>query len=351
MKSFLERKMKLSIDYEPLNEVLSNYDITVLETKNESYKDKKGVWWVYTPKGNKILKKVSNSEDTLKYIVSAVKHLTENGILLPKINKTKTGDHYVKIDKTCFILLDIVEGKNPSYNSLKELKEIVRGLAKFHKASAGFFPPTESKPKIHLGTWIEDYSEQIEDMNNFYNAEVSSKENSEIGRTIIKEFPYFYKMGKKSIEGLKGSEYAEWVDKAAKTGCLCHQDFAAGNLFLNGSDLFIIDTDSITVDIPARDIRKLVNKIMKKNGKWDANLAKSIFEYYQQENPLTLSESEVIRLDLLFPHLFIGAMNKYYYKRDKEWTTEKYLKKIKEMAEIERSKVSILENFDSLVQG
>lgn len=341
--------ISLAIEQEPLNDVLSNYDINVLETKSESYKDKKGVWWVYTLRGNKILKKISNSEDTLKYIISAVKHLISNDILIPKINKTKSGEDFVSINGTCFILLDAIEGKNPSYSSPQELREVVRGLAKFHKASVGFFPPSDSKPKIHLGTWVEDYTEQIEDMNKYYKNEVSNKEKNLIGKAISEEFPYFYKQAQSAIEGLKGSEYAEWVEKTAKTGCLCHQDFAAGNLFLNGSDLFIIDTDSITVDIPARDIRKLVNKIMKKNEKWDADLAKRIFSHYQMENSLTSSEWEVVRLDLLFPHLFIGSMNKYYYNRDKEWTTEKYLKRIKEMSQIEKSKVSILDNFDSLI--
>jgi len=34
------------------------------------------------------------------------------------------------------------------------------------------------------------------------------------------------------------------------------------------------------------------------------------------------------KFDLMFPHLFLGAMNKFYYKRDKEWSFEKYLKRI-----------------------
>ncbi|HOS69019.1 MAG TPA: CotS family spore coat protein, partial [Bacillota bacterium] len=67
-----------AVNREPINEVLGNYDIKVEGIRNESYKDKKGVWWVQTPQGYKILKKISNSEDTLKYILSAVRHLTDN---------------------------------------------------------------------------------------------------------------------------------------------------------------------------------------------------------------------------------------------------------------------------------
>jgi len=55
------------------------------------------------------------------------------------------------------------------------------------------------------------------------------------------------------------------------------------------------------------------------------------------------------KFDLMFPHLFLGAMNKFYYKRDKEWSFEKYLKRINEMTALEKTITPVLENFDSIV--
>lgn len=335
---------------EPLEKVLGNYNLKVLGINSESYKDKKGVWWIKTPGGYKILKKVSNSEETLKFILSAIRHLTDNGIFIPEVNKTSDGRDYVNINGVCFVLSDAVEGRNPSYASSQELKTVVMEMAKFHKASAGFFPPPGTKPKCHLGLWIEDYNEQIEDMNRFYENEKSKNENDAAGKVIVDEFPYFHKRALEAIDGLKGQEYDRWVEKAKKAGCLCHQDFAAGNLLLaNSGRLYVLDTDSITVDIPARDIRKLINKIMKKSGKWDMELAKKIFQYYQSENPLSAEEWKVVGLDLLFPHLFIGAMNKYCYRRDREWTDRKYLKRIKEMAVLEKNFKPVWDSFASII--
>lgn len=334
---------------EPLAEVLEHYDFEVSSIKNESYKGKKGVWWIKTLNGYKVLKKMSNSEETIKYILSAVRHLSENGILIPKINKTSTGEEYVKVDETCYILSDAIEGKNPSYSSEKELAIIVKELAKFHKASKGFVPITGTKPRIHLNTWIRDYSNEIENMNIFYKEELN-RQSSIIGEVIVKEFPYFYDRAQKVIKELSNQEYTDWVDKISKEGGLCHQDFAAGNLILTPLDeLFVLDIDSITIDIPARDIRKLINKIMKKKGKWDLELTKNILSYYQSENPLTPSQWKVVKLDLLFPHLFMGAMNKFYYQRDKDWTPEKYLNRIKGMALFGKSIEPVAENFDALI--
>lgn len=339
-----------SIINEPIETVLKKYPIDVIDTKNESYKEKKGVWWVRTPNDRKILKKVSNSEITLKHILHAANYLINRGINIPKVIKTIDGSEYVNIDGTCFILIEAIEGKNPSYSSSSELEMTIRELARFHKASEGFFPAPDSKPKYHLGTWIEDYSDQLQDMNKFYIDEMSQSKSNPVGMIIKKEFPYFYDRGIKVIEALKGSEYNEWVAKAASCGCLCHQDFAAGNLIIHPSGkMYILDIDSLTVDIAARDIRKLLNKIMKKKGKWDLNLTQNILRIYQLENPLSRLQWEVVKLDLMFPHLFIGAMNKYYYKRDKEWSNDKYLERISEMASFERTLNTITDNFQALL--
>ncbi len=339
-----------SISMEPLDSILEQYDIKHLNISNESYKGKKGVWWVQTDTGLKVLKKISNSEQTLKYILSAIRHLTSAGINIPHVNKTKDGDDYVNINGICYVLSDAIEGKNPSYASPEELKVIVKELAKFHSASRGFTPLPDTKPKIHLGRWISDYENQINDMYGFYEKELAQNSSSNIGKTIIKDFPGFYERAKKAIEGLRGNEYASWVDKVTVTGGLCHQDFAAGNLIIKPSGkIFVLDTDSITMDIPARDIRKLLNKIMKKTGSWNLELTKKFIEYYQSENPLTQDEWKVVKLDLMFPHLFTGAINKYYYQRDKEWSPEKYLKRIQEMSTFEKTASQVLDSFDSLI--
>ena len=338
------------ISREPINEVLSNYDIKVEGIRNESYKDKKGVWWVQTPQGYKILKKISNSEDTLKYILSAVRHLTNNGIRIPKINSTRDGRDYVNISGTCYVLSDAIKGRNPSYESPRELEAVIKEMARFHRASRGFSLLPGTKPKVHLGIWIEDYQEQIDDMEKFYKQEKAQERTGAIGKLILQEFPGFHNRAINAISGLKGPEYKEWVDKVSKAGGLCHQDFAAGNLLLDSSNnMYVLDTDSITIDIPARDIRKIFNKVMKKAGSWNIDLTRKILGCYQSENPLSPSEWHVVKLDLMFPHLFIGAMNKYYYRRDKEWPYEKYLLRLREMSAFEKSIIQVLDNFESLL--
>jgi CotS family spore coat protein len=335
---------------EKLDEVLSQYQVNVLDIKNESYKGKKGVWWIKTDKGMKILKKISCSEETIRFLLDAVRHLSSKGVNLPEVHKTKDGREYVCIGESCYTLTEAIEGRNPVYSAPADMELVATSLAKFHKCSEGFFPAEGTKPKYHLGLWIEDYKRQFEEIRSFYRREQESGNPDEIGRIVLKEFPFFAGRAEKAIEGLNGKEYKEWTKAASKTGCLCHQDYAAGNLLISPDGrLYVLDTDSLTVDIAARDIRKLLNKVMKKKGKWDTDKFKRILEYYQSVNPLSADQWKVAILDLLYPHLFFGAVSKYYYKRDKEWTKEKYRARIAEMAEFEKASTDLLENCKPLL--
>lgn len=338
-----------TLNQEPIEEVLSNYDLNVQNIVNECYKGKKGVWWVYTDDGDKILKKVSNSEATLKFTISGVKYLIKNGIKIPNIEKTKNGMDYVKMDKTCYVMSEGIEGTKLNSDTFSELEIITRELGKFHKASKGFSKPFGSKAKNHLGTWIEEYNSFLADMNKYYQSEKLKKTNNPISKLIIREFPYFYERGQKAIEGLKGTEYRDWIAKINRIGSLCHQDFSSANLLKTTNGIYVLDTDSLTIDLPARDIRKLLNKTMKKTQSWDLETVKKLLYFYDQENKLLTSEWKVVMYDLMYPHLFLGAMDKYYYRRDKTWTEENYLYRINEMINFEKTIGPLIRNFNSLL--
>jgi len=342
----------MDLNSEPLNEVLERYPLTVKGIRTESYKQKKGVWWVETTDGMKILKKHPNSEPMLQFLLSAVAHLQSKGMHIPRVNETIDGSLYVKINDTCFILLDAAKGVNPDYRKPEELNALVREMGRFHLASEGFIPPAESKVRQHLGNWRQDFSADAGRLKDFYNEEKNKPVHKEFGKIVQEVFPSFLRRMEAAAAGLDGPEYAAWVNKIAANGGLCHQDFAAGNLLLDAAGtVYILDTDSLTVDLPARDIRKLLNKVMKKNGKWDPVLLENVIRAYQQANPLTIGEWAVLKLDLTFPHLFAGIMDKYYRRREKDWTEGKYLSRLKEMIAVERSLEEVLKKYDEIIKN
>lgn len=333
-----------------INRVLEEYSIEVKSIKTESYKDKKGVWWIETPHGYYILKKHSNSKETIDFIIQAVGYLQSKGINIPEIITTTDNNNYVFNNNHCYILSNAIHGKVLNYNNPEELRKLIQELAAFHKLSSGFKPSGSCKPRSHLGIWEDDYKSKSDKLKGYFSLEETNSQHSAFGTVILEEFPHFADKIESAFQILDQSPYVEWVEETKEEGCLCHQDFAAGNLVSTDSgDIYVLDVDSITIDIPIRDIRKILNKVMKKHGKWDVDLVKSMLAWYQDKNPLSFSQWQVLKADLTFPHLFAGIMSKYYEQREKSWTQEKYLSRLNGMIKIEHSIEPVLESFDSLL--
>ena len=146
------------------------------------------------------------------------------------------------------------------------------------------------------------------------------------------------------------SGYDKWALEAKITNSLCHQDFTASNLILTPSkELFVLDIDSITIDLPTRDIRKFLNKIMKKKGQWDSVLTSQILQWYNTINPLEHWKWQVLKEALIFPHLYVGIMSKYYEKREISWSEARYTERLEGMIKTEKSIEPVLQNFEQII--
>jgi len=335
---------------ENIDLILSQYDITVTNIRNECNKGKKAVWWIKTPHGDKILKKHSCSAKTLEFILAAVEHLANNKVNLPKIIKTKQAAKYIKGIDCCYVLSEAIPGVTPNEDKPQELRMVVEQLAKFHSASKNFIPPADCKPRVHLGLQRGEFENQMTKLKSFFDIENSKPNHSEFGQIILSVFPYFYKRMQLAIAENEKSSYNRWVEVDKNVNSLCHQDFTAGNLILTKSkQIFVLDIDSITIDLPTRDIRKFLNKVMKRNGSWDLNLTKQILHWYNTVNPLEPWKWQVLKPTITFPHLFVGIMSKYYEGREATWTEDRYAERLKAMIKIEKSIDPILQNFERII--
>jgi spore coat-associated protein S len=338
------------MESENINTILSQYNISVIDIKQQMDKGKKAVWWIKTTDGDKILKKHSCSSKTLEFILSAVDHLRKGKVNLPQIIKTKENNNYIKGVNCCYVLSEAIIGNTPNEDKPQELKMIVDQLATFHKASNNFIFSDDCKPRIHLGLQKMEFESQMIKLENFYDEEKNKSKHSRFGEIIIDVFPYFHNRMLLGIAENEKSGYNKWALEAKNSNCLCHQDFTASNLILNHTNkIFVLDIDSIAIDLPTRDIRKFLNKIMKKKGQWDLKLTSQILGWYNIMNPLDHWKWQVLKESLIFPHLFVGIMSKYYEQRDSTWVEDKYARRLQEMIKIEKSIESILQNFESII--
>lgn len=349
MSKIYTKEEKLMVPEDIMN-VLKEYDIDVIGVKILSFKGKKGVWLISTTNNYLILKKHSNSYKTIKFMIAAVEYLQNRGTFIPRIMKTIKGEKIAFINNSCYVLSEAIIGKNPDFKSSEGIKRIIHELANFHSSSIGFNPPNNCKPKKHLGIWKEKYEYQIKKLKVYYDVEKSNTNHTEFSNLILKDFPYFYDRMNLALKEYDKSQYNRWVKEVENTGSLCHQDFTAKNLIQTASGkIYVIDTDGICIDIPIRDIRKILNKIMKNQGEWNIEIVKDIFKWYHMKNPLEIWQWNVLKPTLVYPHLFAGIMSKYYEKRDKKWTEDIYLDRLEKMIKIEKSIEPIIENFHDII--
>jgi len=310
----------------------------VLELRD---KGKKTIWRINSDGKKMILKKMPSSVPQTRFITDAASHLISVGVRVPKLVKTKSQEDFVTANNLAYILMEWVDGKQPDY--IRDTEAILSSLAAFHRGSLGFNPSSTYDFKSHLGTWPGSYQKKKNQLQTYVLHARKRKDNDEFSEVFLQNFELALERIAQAISRLEKSQYKEWVELARARGLLCHQDFTPKNLRMQrDGGITVFDLDSITIDIPARDLRKIFNKLLKKEGGIKVKTLKLMASIYQDNYPLAKGQWEVVAADLLFPHLFYGIVDKYYRHRAPDWSPGKYVKKLKQSIWTEKNKEEII---------
>jgi spore coat protein I len=144
---------------------------------------------------------------------------------------------------------------------------------------------------------------------------------------------------KQAIDAINKSDYGLLAADGSESVVLCHQDYGRGNALLFNGQVFVLDLDGVTFDLPARDLRKLIGKNAENRGSWHSETISDILGWYEEINPLNNKEKEVLYIDMLFPHWFYGLV-KNLFKGGKTLKPSE----IEKIAKLEESKVALLKN-------
>ncbi len=118
-----------------------------------------------------------------------------------------------------------------------------------------------------------------------------------------------------ALSFLNKSDYYKLSKNAQKNKSLCHHSFYYQNIIKKGTEYYIIDLDSIIIDIQVNDLGKYIRRLMtKKSYQWDFEKARRIIEAYNSQNKLSKEELEVMLSLIIFPHKFWKLGKKRYIK-------------------------------------
>ena len=340
---------------EVVKKVIAHYPVKVEQIYLLSFKGKKAVWSILTDVGEVIMKKVPFPEDEIRFMVQAIDYLKANGVHTPGVLRTSSGEGFVVSEGEYFVVFEAVHGRSPEYEFDNELDMIMKGMATFHKASKGITSPTGDFPSFLLTEWKTDMQKRKDRLTQWKNERSQATDLNKFDELFLANYDELIKQADTAMQMLEAPIFDEWVEETKKTHTLCHQDYAAGNLMIaSDGNMYVYDMDSLTVDLPVRDIRKIFNKVMKKLKSWDIEKMIKMMKAYQEVNPLTKEQYHILVAEILYPHLFYGQVSKYYQNRDPKWTFHKHVTKLTDMIETEKSKAAVLLAFlsrlDEVVQ-
>ena len=145
----------------------------------------------------------------------------------------------------------------------------------------------------------------------------------------------------KTIEELKNSRYESLINNK-ENRVLCHNDLAHHNFIIDGDKVNIIDFDYCSIDMRIVDIYGYAMKVIK-NLAYNEEIIELIIKSYDEVNKLEKEEVEILRKLINYPKDFISIATDYYFKQ-KAWSEEVFLSRLKNKLEIDKFRIEFLNN-------
>ncbi|WP_242954470.1 CotS family spore coat protein, partial [Clostridium oryzae] len=340
MEQVNENSKLKSKEIQILRAVLKRYDIFSFSASKV-----RSIYKITTPTGTFCLKKMRHGRSKVKNGYILVQHLnSENFHYTAKYYKTINDKYYVPMHNHIFYLTEWIDGSECNLSNINEAVSCSKLLANFHNAVNNI-----SIRGMKIGTKFVDWPKILFKAANdlkFYKKTIIKKRiQSEFDNMYLNWIDIYYNRIIKAINLLNSSNYDELLAKAICNHTICHNSFYYQNIIKTVSDYYIIDLDSIVIDIQIVDLMHFIRRLMcKSEYSWDFNKAKVIIESYASVKPISYSEFQIMVAMIVYPHKFMKLGKKYYIK-NKHWSNEKYMRKLNRFIKSSDKENLFIDNF------
>ncbi|PRR78884.1 Spore coat protein I [Clostridium liquoris] len=329
-----------------IKKVLGKYNFNVQEiTKVRS------AYKITTDLGPVCLKKIRHSQKKAINGNILVEELERNGFYYTaKFYKTKGNYLFVKDKKMFFYVTEWIEGEECDLNDINEACNCVKFLAKFHIATSKI-DTRKLKVKNNLKNWPRIFNNNLSDLERYKKIIEKKRIKSEFDTQYESYIDSFYNRGVAAIQLLNASDYYLLSRRAGEKRTLCHDSFYYQNIIKKDNEYYIIDLDSIIIDLHINDLGKLIRRLMfKKAYQWDFDKAKILIEAYSEINKISKSELEAMLSMIAFPHKF-WKLGKKRYLKHKAWSETKYINKLNKLVRYDNLQQKFLEDYISYINA
>ena len=328
--------------------ILCEYDfkeefINLLGIKINDVIPLRKVFVLFTDKGKKVLKITDSTKDRIDFIDKVLKIIESEYPMVLKYTRNTNGDIITVWKGKKYVLLDMVEGREATFTNPIEVELCTKAIAKMHIASNNIFKNiSEEEIKKNSGENLinkmeEEYYTllQLEELVNKY------RYKNEFDNLFLQNVDNAKKDLIKTIEELKDSRYESLINNK-ENRVLCHNDLAHHNFIIDGDKVNIIDFDYCSIDMRIVDIYGYAMKVIK-NLAYNEEIIELIIKSYDEVNKLEKEEVEILRKLINYPKDFISIATDYYFKQ-KAWSEEVFLSRLKNKLEIDKFRIEFLNN-------
>lgn len=329
---------------------LANYEIIMIKNVMNKYnltaeyiEKIRSVYKIKTRIGFLCLKKMKHGKMKPKNGYILAKELNKNKFYkVPKYIKTKNNKFFVKYRGFIFYLIQWIDGNECNMKNLDEAVNCAKLLAEFHLSSSkvdkkDLFIKDQSKE------WKKIFIKYLNDLKK-YKRIIDKKIFIDEFDILYKEnINYFYNEGIFALNLLINSSYDKIINSYYKT--ICHDSYYYQNIIKKQNDYYIVDLDSIVINLKIYDLGKMISRLMyDSHYKWDFRKARILIEAYNLINKLSFEELDAMLAYIIFPRKF-WKLGKKRYIKNVNWTEDKYLHKLKKIIKLNKEKDKFIEEY------
>lgn len=315
-------------EYIILQKILKNYNFNIIEIKKV-----RSAYKVITLSGCYCLKKMKHGKHKVKNGYILVEQLIKHNFMnVARYIKDINGNLYVVYNKYIFYVTEWIDGNECNLKNLNEALNCARLLANFHIASKNV-DVKKLKIRNNLKNWPRVFTNNLNELTSYKKIIEKKTLKTEVDIKYGEYIERFYNRGIVALNVLNKSEYYKISREANENKTICHDSFYYQNILYKDEKYFLVDLDSIIIDLQINDLGKLLRRLMtKKEYIWNFKAAREIIEAYSSINPLKVGELEAMLALIVFPHKFWKLGKKRYIKH-KSWSEFKYSSKLNKLIE------------------
>lgn len=199
-----------------------------------------------------------------------------------------------------FVLTPWFAGRHPHTRSLADMRACGAALARFHAAGRAVSSRGGHAAGNRTGVWLSELRERRRELQRNLAPTRRRKFGAGISHLLRQHGPELLHYAVLAEKMLRTGSYRALRYTSRSNATLCHGDGGPSNFLLGAGGTYLLDFETLHVNLRAYDLYRLIYNSCKDSG-WRFSTAQAILDGYRQVTALRRHDYELMKPWLRFP--------------------------------------------------